>query len=121
MGDEPNTIVVTTLFARDEIERWSACASTEVSAWPFVGHQLPHFFEGGILLLYALRVQAKLASWERQFQDLRESAGRRMLAPRANYSYNNCDRLIAETCGLTSCRFPSLLLELIHGLAENDG
>ena len=42
-----------------------------------------------------------------------ESAGGRTLAPRANCSYDNCDRLIAQTCGSTSCRLPSLLLKLI--------
>ena len=51
-----------------EIERRSTCAFPEVPAWPFTGRELTLFFWGGILLLYALRVQGKLAGLERQFQ-----------------------------------------------------
>ena len=90
-------------FACGAIERRSTCTSTKVCAWHFAGHLLPLFFQGGILLLCALWVQAKLVCWERQFQDFRESAGWKTLAPRANCSYASCDRLFAQTCGSTFC------------------
>ena len=106
-------IVVTTV--RSWYERQPTSTSPEVPTWFFWGHRLP-------LSLYALRVQGKLAGWERQ---LSGTSGEIQVDRHSLY-----ERAIVTIVTGSSPRladwylgdFLLLLLELINGLGkDNDG
>ena len=94
------------LVARASVHLWPARLVLPFMVFP--GSPTSPFLPGGILLLYA----ESRGSWRAERDNFREiwgSAGGRTLAAGAYRNYDNCDRLIAQTCRSISWGLPSLV------------